>query len=409
MATNIAPFLRQRYFDSNGNPLAGGKLYTYQAGTTTPQATYTDSTGGTPNANPVILDADGEADVWLDTSLSYKFVLKDSTDATQWTVDNVVGLATANSISTASLQDLSVTTGKIADDAVTAAKLADSASVDGDRAVTTDHIRNLAVTRGKLATGGLGAHVNRTATATDTVLATDDTLLYSASGGSFTATLPTAVGISGRRYTFVRTDQTLANAVTIDGNGSETINGAANFKLCTQYERLVIESDNANWIIIAHTYPKKWTTYTATIGATTTPPTEGTGVTKLYMWRREADSMRVRWQYKHTGAGGGGSGAYLFPPPSGVTADTAKITASTTAGGDGGHIVGIAYVSNGTGGGLSTYMSRVALYNTTNLIIHNQEVINSITNPFGSASLPMSATNINFSFEALIPITNWEG
>jgi len=89
---NLAPCLKQRYFDEDGNPLAGGKLYTYEAGTTTPQATYTDQTGATPNANPVVLDANGEADVWIDLGLSYKFVLKDSADVTQWTVDSVGGL-----------------------------------------------------------------------------------------------------------------------------------------------------------------------------------------------------------------------------------------------------------------------------------------------------------------------------
>lgn len=81
---------RQRFFDANGNPLAGGKLYSYIAATTTPQATYSNSTG-TTNANPVVLDANGEADMWLNPSLAYKFILKDSNNVVQWTVDNVAG------------------------------------------------------------------------------------------------------------------------------------------------------------------------------------------------------------------------------------------------------------------------------------------------------------------------------
>jgi hypothetical protein len=149
---NIAPNLKQRYFDANGNPLAGGKLYTYQAGTTTPQATYTDSGGGTANANPVILDANGEATVWLDPTLSYKFILADSSDTVQWTVDDVIGLITADAVGTASIRDDAITTDKILDDAVTADKLKDSASVDADRAVTTNHIRDGAITSAKLAT-----------------------------------------------------------------------------------------------------------------------------------------------------------------------------------------------------------------------------------------------------------------
>jgi hypothetical protein len=74
---------------ANGTPLSGGKLYTYEAGTTTPQATYTDQGGGTTNANPVVLNSRGEADVWLDPALTYKMVLKDSSDVTIWTVDQI--------------------------------------------------------------------------------------------------------------------------------------------------------------------------------------------------------------------------------------------------------------------------------------------------------------------------------
>jgi hypothetical protein len=147
---NLPPVLRQRYFDANGNPLAGGMLYSYQAGTTTPQNTYTDQGGGTANANPVVLDANGEASVWLDPSLSYKFVLKNSSDVTQWTVDNVVGVLTASAVTTASIQTGAVTTDKIATGAVNADKLKNSASVDADRAVTTNHIRDSAVTSGKI-------------------------------------------------------------------------------------------------------------------------------------------------------------------------------------------------------------------------------------------------------------------
>ena len=71
-----------------GLPLSGGMLYTYVAGTSTPKATYTDSTGVTPNANPVILDSAGRADVWLALG-AYKFVLQDSLGNTIWTVDGI--------------------------------------------------------------------------------------------------------------------------------------------------------------------------------------------------------------------------------------------------------------------------------------------------------------------------------
>jgi hypothetical protein len=83
-----------QYLDAAGRPLAGAKLCTYAAGGSTPLATYTDSTAGTPNANPIVLDVNGRASVWVGPAL-YKFVLRTGGDATcttgtvQWTQDNV--------------------------------------------------------------------------------------------------------------------------------------------------------------------------------------------------------------------------------------------------------------------------------------------------------------------------------
>jgi len=88
MAT-LLPFPKFKAVDSNGNPLAGGQLFTYAAGTTTLQATYTDTSAASANTNPVILDSNGEADVFVTSSLSYKYVLKDALGVTQWTQDNI--------------------------------------------------------------------------------------------------------------------------------------------------------------------------------------------------------------------------------------------------------------------------------------------------------------------------------
>lgn len=77
-----------RFSDHNGKPLVFGKLYSYQAGTTTPLATYVDSTSGTVNQNPVVLDSTGSASIFLGANV-YKFVLQDSSGAVQWTADNI--------------------------------------------------------------------------------------------------------------------------------------------------------------------------------------------------------------------------------------------------------------------------------------------------------------------------------
>ena len=93
----IAPIAKPQFFDTNGDPLAGGLLYTYASGGTTPKATYTDATLGTPNANPVVLDSAGRADIWLTTG-TYKFVLKTSAGATVWTVDSIPDLTSVQRI-----------------------------------------------------------------------------------------------------------------------------------------------------------------------------------------------------------------------------------------------------------------------------------------------------------------------
>jgi hypothetical protein len=84
----LTPSPKTAFVDAAGEPLVGGQLYTYIAGTTTLQATYTDSTAATANTNPIILDSRGEANVWLGGAI-YKFVLKDADGALIWTVDNI--------------------------------------------------------------------------------------------------------------------------------------------------------------------------------------------------------------------------------------------------------------------------------------------------------------------------------
>jgi len=81
-------------FDNNGKPLAGGKLETYEAGTSTPLASYTSSTGVTAHTNPIILDSAGRVpggEIWLAYFYLYKFVVKTSADVLIATYDNVGG------------------------------------------------------------------------------------------------------------------------------------------------------------------------------------------------------------------------------------------------------------------------------------------------------------------------------
>lgn len=97
--TTLMPMPRQCFQDvlASGKPLAGGKINTYQAGTSTPQATFTDATGSIANSNPVILDAAGCWTIWLTSGQAYRFVAQNSVGVTEWTTDQVSGLATSTS------------------------------------------------------------------------------------------------------------------------------------------------------------------------------------------------------------------------------------------------------------------------------------------------------------------------
>lgn len=95
-----------KYFDINGNPLAGGKLYTYVAGSvSTPKTAYQDAACTLAHANPIVLDANGEALVYLKGA--YKLLLQNAAGVPQagWPIDNVSGIGPTNSIATFTAND----------------------------------------------------------------------------------------------------------------------------------------------------------------------------------------------------------------------------------------------------------------------------------------------------------------
>jgi len=179
----LATRTKFRGLDNSGDPLNGGLLYTYEAGGVTPKDTYTDSTEDTPNANPVVLDANGFANVWLGAG-AYKLVLKDSGGTTIEESDNVIG---------------------------------DSAS--GFLADITEHAVSYSVVA-----SDKNAFLIATASLTFTLLA-------SATAGE------------GFAVTF-RNDHTAA--ITLDGNAAETIDGAATFSLLPD-QVITLVCDGSNW------------------------------------------------------------------------------------------------------------------------------------------------------------------
>jgi len=99
MAVNLSPIGNGfQFFNNDGLPLNAGKIFTYQAGSTTPLATYTDSSGLIANTNPIILGTDGRppSTIWLTAGFFYKFVLTTAANVTIQTYDNLYGIIGAS-------------------------------------------------------------------------------------------------------------------------------------------------------------------------------------------------------------------------------------------------------------------------------------------------------------------------
>ena len=95
MSVNLSPIGNGfQFFTTTGLPLSGGLIYTYQAGSTTPLATYSDNGGVYANTNPIVLGTDGrpQTEIWLTYGYNYKFVLQDSSYNTIQTYDNIYGI-----------------------------------------------------------------------------------------------------------------------------------------------------------------------------------------------------------------------------------------------------------------------------------------------------------------------------
>jgi hypothetical protein len=110
-----------QFFSNTGQPLAGGQIYTYSAGTSSPLATYTSISGNIANTNPIVLDANGRVpnEVWLTVGAAYKFALFDASNVQIGTYDNISGtpggqnIVTTFSGGTTGLTPASATNGDI--------------------------------------------------------------------------------------------------------------------------------------------------------------------------------------------------------------------------------------------------------------------------------------------------------
>lgn len=192
-----------QFFDSNGDPLNGGLIRIYDAGTTNARTVYQDDGAATPWSQPITLTSAGRltASIYVPSG-DWKFALTTAADTSFATPiiseDNIPGAVAASDATFARPQTPVITKG-------------------ANHTVTDDEIGSLFVA--------------------------------DATGGAFTLTLPPASGVTDGQGIRVMQEGT-GGAVTVAPNGSDTINGASSFVLRPQYGWVDIISDGADWVAL---------------------------------------------------------------------------------------------------------------------------------------------------------------
>ena len=218
----LAPQPKAQFFDASGTPLVGGKVFTYAAGTTTPQATYTDASATAPNTNPVILDSRGECNLWFATATSYKVVLKNATDELQWTVDNI---ATYGTIASQNANNVAITGGTVTGVTITGSTI--TGDISGNAGTVTNGVY---LTATQTLTNKTITGLASTSTVNDS-LGTGYTIGYRSVPQSLNTT---AAASDIGKHLFVSATTTIPSGVFVAGNEFLVVNSSGSAVTLTQ-------------------------------------------------------------------------------------------------------------------------------------------------------------------------------
>lgn len=258
----------------------------------------------------------------------------------------------------------------------------------------------------------LVAYSSKTHADTGATLAEGFYLWTLTNGSNDTATIP-AASSNGGKIIKVKLAATTAsfNTLTLGRSSSDTFTladgtaSATSLVMYTAGEEYELLSDGSSvWQVLNHRTATGWTSFTMTIGGSTSAPTKSTTPvpsTDLASWRRVGDSIEIRYDFRQNGTGGAnGTGVYLFPIV-GLTADTAKITVDANG------VLGNCGPANVSINSAAA-VGFCYLYNSTNIAMQvlsdtaAQTAVGSATYNLGSS------TPITYSFIATIPITGWK-
>lgn len=239
----------------------------------------------------------------------------------------------------------------------------------------------------------------------------------SCSGTSFTVTMPTAVGNTGKTVVIQHLGTSLTQNYTLATVSAQTIGGFASTAIVmyTNGEIFTLISDGTNWQIFEHKAQTPWITAgPLTITATTTNPGKGANTTDTFFWRRDGRDCIFEYRYRQTGAGTAGTGDYVFTLPSGLNIDTASgLFANTT-------VIGapaIYYEPNKFGSGfvanqvILSGLGVPIMYSTTQFRIQFEVTNNAVNESFGVVSasqLGLGGTNVSYYITARFPNVGWQ-
>ena len=241
MANFLSPPPRFQAIDDNGDPIAGGLLYTYAAGTSTPIATYTTQAGTIANQNPIVLDTSGRAAIYLVQGTGYKFVLKDSLGSTIYTQDNILIPEAARTDWVESVTGLNTDNTDPQNPIIQIS--VDGTTIDGAGTVA-DPLAWIAPPPTTLITSTPTTQTG----ATYTVAATDFQVIANRAG-TITLTLPSAATFDGRML-LIRTI-TANTVVSASANVIPATGAAASTAIlpATDGAWALLQSNGTNWLI----------------------------------------------------------------------------------------------------------------------------------------------------------------
>lgn len=326
----------------NHTAIAGGKVHFYVPGGTVDKDAFDDADKSNVIANPFTLDGNGEATIYLDGP--YKIVVNDSLDTStirtmpeqSFQVDVFTTLSISSALllpdGTVSAPGLSFTddtntglyrigsgnVGFSSDgtlifdyDSTGLNVIAGSESNPSYSILTDSDTGFYHATSGNFAYTSNGTKIidftetglvhaksqiyntNTTAkTGAYTVITSDHIVRLDPSGGAFIVDLPTAVGVAGQEYVFKNIDAGFTNVATIDGDGSETIDGHISVELGA-FGYLTVLSNGTNWEIVK--YDSGWIDWTPSLNAGTMTTTSI--VTDYAQYRRHGTGYTVDIRY----------------------------------------------------------------------------------------------------------------